>query len=122
MNSENNLKELKEVLDFAFGAVEAFNKAAEDGKFNLLDLQYLYPLWDKAAAAIKDIGNPLQRFLALTPQERQDLLSYVKLRFEIEDKELEYLIEDTLSALGSNVNLVKRWSSRFKKPNPETEA
>ena len=107
------------MLDFAFGGVEAFKDASEDGKFTLLDLQHLYPLWGKAQAAIENIGNPLHRFLALNADERQELLVYVKLRFDIEDDELEDLIEDTLSALGSNVNLVKRWSGRFKKAAPE---
>lgn len=116
MNPENNLQELKEVLDFAFGGVEAFKEAAEDGKFSLLDLQHLYPLWGKAQLAIENIGNPLQRFLGLTEPERQELLLFVKLKFDIEDDELEFLIEDTLQALGSNVQLVRRWMGKFKKP------
>ena len=115
----DNLKELKEVLAFGFDGMDAFKLAAEDKEFSISDLKYLFPLYASAKAAIDNIGNPWERFQALNADERFDLLQYVKERFDIADEELELLIEDTLTAVGANVQLVKRWTNRFKKPAQE---
>lgn len=112
----DNLKELKEVLAFGFDGMDAFKLAAEDKEFSISDLKYLFPLYSSARAAIDNIGNPWERFQALNADERFELLQYVKERFDIADEELELLIEDTLTAVGANVQLVKRWTARFKKP------
>lgn len=88
-----NLSELQEFVSFLFDLPDTYRKAKADGKIDLADIQYVFPLFSSAQRAIDGLGNPLERWRALDPEEREVVLYQIRQRFDLPDDVLESLIE-----------------------------
>lgn len=107
----NNLKELRELLQFLFGLQSALTGALEDGKFSRLDLLRFWSVVPLAKPAFENLGNPIQRYKALTPIEKSGLIEELKAGFDLPNDEVEGLIKDSLTLAVANIELAKRWAN-----------
>lgn len=101
-----NLKELQEFVSFLFDLPDTYKKSKADGHIDLRDLQYVLPLFGSAQRGIDGLGNPLQRWRALDPQEREIVKAQVRQRFDLPDDQLEELIERGFSVAIDAAELV----------------
>jgi hypothetical protein len=106
-----DFKELKELLDFAFAIQTFLQNILKDGKVTWTDAQYIFPILGKVNPAIKDIGNPVARFRALSDAEKQLLIDFAEEQFALDRPVLESLIEDTLEEIVDDIRIIKRWSN-----------
>ncbi len=109
-----NLKELRELLVFLFAFQGALVGALKDGKFSRLDLLQFWGVVPLAKPAFEKLGNPIQRFKALTPDEKAELIEDMKVGFDLPNDEVESLIEESLTLAVANIELYKRWANLGK--------
>lgn len=108
------IEESKELLTFGFDLQDSIIEALKDGKINLMDApKFLKPLLSsgKAFGGINQVGAEI---LDLDNREKDELLGFVRQRFDLPDEMLEILIEDTLAEVLDLYKLALRWSSRKK--------
>lgn len=91
--NDDNFKELKEFVEFLFDLVNVYDKAKADGKLSLTDLQYLPGLFFSAQSGFNHLGNPVERWKAMTEADRLALIELAKTRFDLPNDELEMLFE-----------------------------
>jgi hypothetical protein len=108
-NANENLKELKEGLGFFFALQDGTTEATADGKVDGGDVRVLFPIFQAAKDGFEGLGNPIERWKALSSEEREQLFDYVRERFDLPNDILEILIEDTLLAIVDVVRISKRW-------------
>lgn len=112
-------KELKELLTFGFALQDAINRSLDDGDIDFQDIGNLWPVVVTAQAAFQNLGNPVERFRNMTPDEKAEIIGWAAERFDLRDDMLEYLIEDTLQEIVAVVLLAKRWT-KYIKPQEDT--
>lgn len=112
----DDLKELQELVNFLFDLPDTYEKVKSDGKVDFADLQYALPLFLSAKSGIDGIGNPLQRWKALQPHEKDVVKATAKLRFDIDDDVLEMLIERWFEAGVMVAELVADTITYSRKP------
>ncbi len=105
-----NLKELRELLQFLFGLQGALVDALEDGKFSRFDLLRFWAIVPLAKPAFQNLENPIERYKNLTPTEKAGLIAEMKAGFDLPDDEVEGLIEDSLTLAMANIELAQRWA------------
>lgn len=114
--SPEDFNELKEVLEFGFACQDGLNKSLADGEITVGDAPNLWPIAQTAGPALKNIGNPVQRYRNLSATQRAQLHAYAKQRFDLRDDDLEFLIEDTLEygyfVVTRGVSLARRWQAK----------
>lgn len=113
-NSNENLKELKEALDFVFSLQYGIIDATADGKVDGGDIGVLFPIFQIARVGFEGLGNPLDRWKALSTEEREELFDYARERFDLPNDILEILIEDTLLAVSDVIRISQRWVKFLK--------
>ena len=110
MNQEN-VKELQEILVFGFALQEAITKTLEDRRVTWLDVFKFSSVISTIKPAFENAGNPIERYKALTQQEKTNLLEELKMGFDIPNDEIEELVEQTLDVVVTNIALARRWAS-----------
>jgi hypothetical protein len=118
---DNNVKELKELLDFGFAVQDALVKSLEDGKVTTTDAINFFPVISSAGAAFNNLGNPLIRFKQLDQNQRRELGLYAAKRFDIPHEVLENLIERTLVWAYGTLTLGLEWAVFAKDVTEEEE-
>lgn len=113
--STNNLKELRELLAFAFELQDAIRKTLEDRRITIIDIRHFIPLIFVVKPALEDLGNPLDRYKALTDGEKLELWAYAKTRFNLGDEDINALIEETITEIAGDIRVAKRWLSFRRK-------
>lgn len=94
------LTQTTQVLTLAFDVVDAIQAAkANDGKIDLFDFPLLFPLIASSQAGIKDIELVPTEWKNSTADERAEVITMFKTRFDIADDVLEAKIEKLLEAL-----------------------
>lgn len=112
----NDYQELVELLDFGFDFQDGLNESLKDGKIDWKDAGNFFSLIGSAGPAFDNLGNPVERYRALTAAKKSDLMAHARERFDLNDDVLEILIEDTLDYIASTINravlLAGRWKDR----------
>jgi hypothetical protein len=109
-----NVKELRELLTLLFALQGAMVGALKDGKFSRFDLLQFWGIVPLIKPAFEKLGNPIERYKALTLDERAELVEELKVGFDLPNDEVETLIEDSLTLAVANIELYKRWASLGK--------
>lgn len=105
----NDLKELRELLAFAFELQDAIRKTLEDRRVTLIDIRHFLPLLYVTKPALENMGNPLERWENLLPEERVELIAYAKNRFDLGNNQVEELILETLNEIAGDIAVAKKW-------------
>ena len=112
----NNLKELRELLAFAFELQDALRKMMEDKRITLVDVRHFIPLIFLIKPALEDMGNPLDRLKQLTAEEKLELVSYAKSRFDLSNEQLELLVQESIQEIAGDIAVAKKWIA-FRRKN-----
>lgn len=110
-----NLKELKELLVFAFALQNAIKEVLEDKKVNFLDAFKFMPVLPTVKPAFEGLGNPIDRLRSLTPDELEELHEYFVREFDIPNDEIEALVERTIVNIAETIHLSTLWIALAKK-------
>ena len=111
------IQETKELLEFGFKLQQGIVNSLEDGKMTGMDLPSFFPAIMSSTKGIGGIQKVGAELMDLTEEEKQELLTFVREKFDLPDDQLEELIEDTLHELLDIYRLAIRWSSKLKKNN-----
>ena len=110
------IEETKELLAFGFKFQKAITSSLEDGKVNMLtDAPKFLSALLAAPKAFGGIGVVPKELADLSVEEKAELMEFARGEFELADKELEQLIEDTLDLVLANYKLTMRWAASRKK-------
>jgi hypothetical protein len=114
--STYGIKETKELLDFGFKLQSAITRSHEDGKFSpILDTPKFLPALLAAPRAFAGANLIPAELADLDDAEREELMAFVRERFELADRELEILIEDTLDLMLDLYRIANRYASLRRK-------
>lgn len=110
------IQETKELLAFGFKLQKAITNSLEDGKINMLTdaPKYLSALL-AAPKAFGGIGLVPKELADLTIEEKDEILAFAREEFELDNKQLEELIEDTLDVVLMNYKIAMRFAALRKK-------
>lgn len=107
-----DIKNTKELVDFAIGLGNAAGLAASDGKIDISDIAlFITPLKD-AGPALADMNQIIPELTDLSVEERQELLAHVEQKFNIPQEKIEEVVEAGLGVLAQ----VHRVIVALKKP------
>ena len=112
----DNLQELKELLAFGKALKDGIVETLEDRKVRFLDLLNFTGVPRTVRAAFDNLGNPVERFRALSREERIELrISVYKDLQGLTPEGMDELIERTLDAAHNLIVVAKEWGD-LKKP------
>ena len=92
------IEQTKDVLDFVFSFVEAVHKAKSDGKMSWSDARHFIEPVQKLFEAIDDIEQVLPEINDLDGEEYDELVAYVKDKWDYSEEELEWVVDTALDA------------------------
>lgn len=106
-------KESIELLEFVDDLAEAvIASKQDDGKINWKDApKFLGVAW-KAPAAIGGIQEVPAELSNHNPGGKEEVMAFLRERFDLEDDELELLYEDTVLEIANVASLIERWRDR----------
>ena len=96
-NKLHGINQTKELLDAIFATTDAVVRSLKDGKIGFEDVAYFIPVFPKIELAIRDSVVIPKELGDLDKEEAEELKSYIKEKFDIENDVLEKRIEDALS-------------------------
>ena len=109
------INETKELLDFGFKLQKAIMDALEDKKISvILDAPKFLAAALAAPKAIGGINLVGHELADLTEEERQELVEFIREKFDVSDDHLEMLIEDTIDEMLRVTKLSLRWAKYRK--------
>lgn len=109
MNSAN-LKELKELLQFGTALQSGIIETLEDDKINFWDILNFKDLPKTIKPAFDNIGNPLERYKALTSAEKEELHTEIfKNIGHVLPDQMEALVGRTLKVVCDLIEIAKEW-------------
>ncbi len=101
------MKELVEVIDFAFNLVEALKQAkANDGVVDFKDWNLLFPLVGDAGVAYQGVEKVLNGWKTAEAEDRKLVVEHFNGRFSLENKVNEAKIEKAVLILTLVLELV----------------
>ena len=92
------MKETKEALKFIFSLANGVGKSLQDGKFSYGDLVYFFGALESISEAMSGAKSIPAELKRMTPQQRQELLTYAKQEFDIPQDDIEKRVEQGLTA------------------------
>jgi hypothetical protein len=110
------IKETKELLVFGFKLQKAISSSLEDGKINMItDAPKFLSALMSAPKAFGGINLVPKELADLNEEEREELMQLARDEFELSNKELEILIEDTFDLVLQNYKIAMRYAALRKK-------
>ena len=106
--TEDQRKEIMDVVLFGYELQEVIRKAEADGVVNWKDAQYLPSVGPSLYAAVKGFDAIPEGFKNLTEEDRVWVVESVKEKFDINDDRLEERVEDLFDWALHTVLVVKR--------------
>jgi len=92
------MESVKKVLHFIITIGNAMGKSLVDGKLGSTDLVNFLPVVMEAPGAFSGLQNFGSDLKSITPEQRLELVQYVKDNFSIPEANIEAVIERALSA------------------------
>jgi len=108
-DSDSDLKELIELLDFGFATKDAFQLALKDGEIGFGDLLNFYKPLMLARGAFDGIKLIPDQWKMMSFDEKNSVMSFFAKKFTLENEGLEVLIEDTIREALGLFEIVTRW-------------
>jgi hypothetical protein len=101
------LVETKQAIDFAIALGKAVENSQEDGVWNLMDIPNFIPAIVKLLPAVQGGDQIPIEFVQLTPEQLDELKTYVTAELDLNDEEVEAFIEDAFKVMLDIFMLVK---------------
>ena len=95
---KRGIEETKDILDFVFSFVEAVGKAKKDGKMSWSDARYFIDPVKKLFEAVDDIEEVLPEIEDLSGEEYDQLVEYVKEKWDYEEENLDWVVDTAIEA------------------------
>ena len=98
MAETRGIEETKDILDFMFSFVEAVGKAQKDGEMTWSDARYFIDPVRKLLEAVDDIEEVLPEIEDLSEEEYDQLVEYVKEKWNYDDENLDCVVDTAIEA------------------------
>ena len=98
MAETRGIEETKDILDFMFSFVEAVGKAQKDGEMTLSDARYFIDPVKKLFEAVDDIEDVLPEIEDLSEEEYDQLVEYVKEKWDYDEENLDWIVDTAIEA------------------------
>ncbi len=95
---ERGIEETQDILDFVFSCVEAVGKAKKDGEMTWSDARYFIDPVKKLFEAVDDIEEVLPEIEDLSEEEYDQLVEYVKEKWDYEEENLDWVVDTAIEA------------------------
>ena len=95
---KRGIEETKDILDFVFSFVEAVGKAKKDGEMSWSDARYFIDPVKKLFEAVDDIEEVLPEIEDLDEAEYDQLVEYVKEKWNYEEENLDWVVDTAIEA------------------------
>ena len=95
---KRGIEEQKDILDFVFSFVEAVGKAKKDGEMSWSDARYFIDPVKKLFEAVDDIEEVLPEIEDLSGEEYDQLVEYVKEKWDYEEENLDWVVDTAIEA------------------------
>ena len=95
---KRGIEETKDILDFVFSFVEAVGKAKKDGEMTWSDARYFIDPVKKLFEAVDDIEEVLPEIEDLSEEEYDQLVEYVKGKWNYEEENLDWGVDTAIEA------------------------
>ena len=95
---KRGIEETKDVLDFVFSFVEAVGKARKDGEMTWTDARYFIDPVTKLFEAVDDIEDVIPEIEDLDDEEYDELVEYVKGKWDYDEENLDWIVDTALDA------------------------
>ena len=98
MAETRGIEETKDILDFMFSFVEAVGKAKADGEMSWSDARYFIDPVRKLFEAVDDIEEVLPEIEDLSEEEYDELVEYVKEKWDYDEENLDWVVDTAIEA------------------------
>ena len=98
MAETRGIEETKDILDFMFSFVEAVGKAKADGDMSWSDARYFIDPVRKLFEAVDDIEEVLPEIEDLSEEEYDELVEYVKEKWDYDEENLDWVVDTAIEA------------------------
>lgn len=95
---QRGIEEVKDILDFMFSFIEAVGKARKDGEMSWGDARYFIDPVKKLFDAVEDIEEVLPEIEDLSEEEYDELVEYVKGKWDYDEKNLDWIVDTAIDA------------------------
>ena len=92
------IEEVKDVLDFMFSFIEAVGKARADGEMSWSDARHFIDPVKKLFEAVEDIEEVLPEIEDLDETEYDELVEYVKSKWDYDEENLDWIVDTAIEA------------------------
>ena len=98
MVEKRGIEETRDIIDFVFSCVEAVGKAKADGEMSWSDARYFIDPVKKLFEAVDDIEEVLPEIEDLTDEEYDELVEYVKGKWNYDEENLDWIVDTAIEA------------------------
>ena len=98
MAEKRGIEETRDIIDFVFSFVEAVGKAKADGEMSWRDARYVIDPVKKLFEAVDDIEEVLPEIEDLTDEEYDELVEYVKGKWNYDEENLDWIVDTAIEA------------------------
>ena len=98
MAEKRGIEETRDIIDFVFSFVEAVGKAKADGEMSWSDARYFIDPVKKLFEAVDDIEEVLPEIEDLTDEEYDELVEYVKGKWNYDEENLDWSVDTAIEA------------------------
>ena len=98
MAEKRGIEETIDIIDFVFSFVEAVGKAKADGEMSWSDARYFIDPVKKLFEAVDDIEEVLPEIEDLTDEEYDELVEYVKGKWNYDEENLDWIVDTAIEA------------------------
>ena len=98
MAEKRGIEETRDIIDFVFSFVEAVGKAKADGEMSWSDARYFIDPVKKLFEAVDDIEEVLPEIEDLTDEEYDELVEYVKGKWNYGEENLDWIVDTAIEA------------------------
>ena len=98
MAEKRGIEETRDIIDFVFSFVEAVGKAKADGEMSWNDARYFIDPVKKLFEAVDDIEEVLPEIEDLTDEEYDELVEYVKGKWNYDEENLDWIVDTAIEA------------------------
>ena len=98
MAEKRGIEETRDIIDFVFSFVEAVGKAKADGEMSWSDARYFIDPVKKLFEAVDDIEEVLPEIEDLTDEEYDELVEYVKGKWNYDEENLDWIVYTAIEA------------------------
>ena len=98
MAEKRGIEETRDIIDFVFSFVESVGKAKADGEMSWSDARYFIDPVKKLFEALDDIEEVLPEIEDLTDEEYDELVEYVKGKWNYDEENLDWIVDTAIEA------------------------